>query len=537
MIMVTNKLITMKNKIKNTGIWIAIFIMLFAGCETEMDPIIEKLDFSRVFSPTELTARIRNMTTVELTWIVGDDVDHYIVEFSEDSLLFTNIVETVEVAPNELPFSYLLEGQTQYSARVKAVSSTGIEDSKWSVVAFKTGAENILYPLVPEDIKATSVIVKWPAGSEATHFTITPGNLQQPITAQEIVAGEATITGLTGETSYTVKMMKETKQRGEVTFTTLIDIGDATPVYPEDDLNTVITAAEAGAVLVLFPGDYQVYTGSIIINKSISIKGFYPHDKPVVHVQFVLEDGVQEVEVRDLEMDGNYFNSETNALDRLSYVFQHNTTGVDYGSLTLVGCNIHDYKKSIFSGSSSIASTVASISMDNCVVTNVLTEAADCIDFRAGYVAGLSLTNSTFVNCAPDRDFVRLDDTSPTYPGKVSKVVIDHCTFYGVSNNAARRILYVRFVENTLKVTNTIIAETVGYYTNQSKSAQPECSNNNYFRAPAFIPGGNAVSGAKFDLSDNYNLLDPGFVNPAAGNFKVTNQTLIDKAVGDPRWL
>ena len=532
----TNKLMTMKKKIKNTGIWIAIFTMLFAGCETEMDPIIEKLDFKRVFSPTELTARIRNMTTVELTWIVGDDVDHYIVEFSEDSLLFTNIVKTVEVAPNELPFSYLLEGQTLYSARVKAVSASGIEDSKWSVVAFKTGAENILYPLVPEDIKASSVTVKWPAGSEATHFEITPGNMQQPITAQEIAAGEATITGLTGETSYMVKMMRDTKQRGEVTFTTLLDIGNATAVYPEDNLNDVITAAAEGAELVLFPGEYNVFTGSIVISKSISIKGFYPHNKPIVHVQFVLTDGVKDVEVKDLVMNGNYINSETSAADMLSYVFQYNTTGVDYGTLEVTGCDIRDYKKSIFSGAAEIISTVAAITMDNCVVTNVLTDAADCIDFRGGYVGSISLNNSTFVNCAPGRDFVRLDDTSPTYPGKVSKVVIDHCTIYGVSNNAARRILYVRFVENTLTVTNTIIVNTVGNYTNQSRSAQPECSNNNYFNAPAFVPGGSEISGVKFDLSGNFTQLDPGFVDAANGNFTVTNQTLIDNNVGDPRW-
>lgn len=528
----------MRNKIRNTTIIIfGLFTLLFAACEDQMDPIIEKLEFSRVFSPNDLKAVIRNKTTVELTWNVKADANHYIVEFSEDSLLFTHIVKTIEVAPNALPFSYQLEGQTLYSARVKGVSADGIADSKWSEVVFKTDAENILYPVEPDDIKATSVILKWPAGSDATHFVINPGNSQRPITAPEIAAGEANLTGLTGETEYTVKMIKETKQRGQVTFTTLLDIGNATPVYPEDDLNAIITAAEEGAELVLFPGEYNVFKGSVIINKSISIKGFYPYNRPIIHVQFVLEGGVKDVKVKDLVMNGNYINSETTTADMLSYVFQHNTTGVDYGTLEVSGCDIRDYKKSIFSGAAGIVSTVVSISMDNCVVTNVLTDAADCIDFRGGYVASISLTNSTFVNCAPARDFVRLDDTSVTYPGKVSKVVIDHCTFYKVSNIDSRRILYVRFVENTLTVTNSIIAETIGYYTNQSKSAQPECSNNNYFIAPAFVPGGTAVSGAKFDLSNNYNLLDPGFADPATGNFKVTNQTLIDKAVGDPRWL
>lgn len=526
----------MKNSIKNTGIIIGLLLTSITACEFETDPVIENLDFNRVFSPTELTARIRNRTTVELTWRLKEDAEHYIVEFSEDSLLFNTIIKTVEVSPDGLPFSYTLEGETQYSARVKGVSAGNLEDSKWVQIAFKTDAENILLPLAGDDIKATTVIIKWPAGSDATRFVINPGNIERAITPQEIAAGEATITGLTGETTYTIRMMRGTKQRGQVAFTTLIDIGDATAVYPEDNLNDVITAAADGDVLVLFPGEYLVHTGPIVINKSISIKGLYPHNKPIVHVQFELENGVQQVEVRDLEMDGIYFDSVTNAEVMIDYVFRHNTTGVSYGSLSVIGCNIHDYKKSIFAGASSIISSITSILMDNCVVTNVLTDAADCIDFRAGYVANLTLKNSTFVNCAPARDFVRLDNTSAAFPGMVSRVVIDQCTLYGVSNSASRRLLYVRFVENTLKVTNSIIAQTAGYYTNQSASAQPECSNNNYFNAPAFVPGGTTISGAKFDQSGNYTLLDPGFVNPANGDFTVTNQTLIDNNVGDPRW-
>jgi hypothetical protein len=30
---------------------------------------------------------------------------------------------------------------------------------------------------------------------------------------------------------------------------------------------------------------------------------------------------------------------------------------------------------------------------------------------------------------------------------------------------------------------------------------------------------------------------DPGFVDAATNNFKVTNQNIIDDVVGDPRWL
>ncbi|MDD4192144.1 MAG: DUF5123 domain-containing protein, partial [Mangrovibacterium sp.] len=180
---------------------------------------------------------------------------------------------------------------------------------------------------------------------------------------------------------------------------------------------------------------------------------------------------------------------------------------------------------------------IASISMDNCIVTNILTDGGDCIDYRSSYVAKLTLKNSTFNNCAPARDFVRFDDASATFPGMTSDVLIDHCTLYGVSNGTSRRILYVRFQTNTLTVTNTIIAATTGYYTNQTNSAQPECANNNYFNAPGFITGGSTVSGAKFDISGTHTLLDPGFANAVTGDFTLSNQTLIDNQIGDPRWI
>lgn len=526
----------MKNKIKNIGVIISIFSLIFIGCKDNIDPIIEQLDFSRVFTPVNLSVKVRNMTTAEISWDVKADANSYVLEFSKDSLVFGSIVQTVTVSPEQVPYSILLDGQTQYSVRVKGVSTSGLSDSKWAGVAFKTDAENIFSTLAGEDIKATSVTLSWPAGSDVTNFVITPGDINRPITDEEKAAGMATITGLTGETAYKVFLYRGASQRGVVEFTTLIDIGDATAVHPEDDLNAVIAAAAEGASLVLFPGDYEVYSGNISLNKSISIKGLYPYNKPIIHIQFVLEDGVQNVEVKDLEMNGAYLDTVTNSPSNLGYVFQYATTGKAYGTLSVSGCNIHDYDKSIFSGSSSVVSSIQSIAMDDCVVTNVMTNSADCIDFRGGYVAALSLTNSTFVNCAPARDFVRLDNSSSAFPGMVSNVLIDHCTLYGVANNSSRRILYVRFVDNTLKVTNTIIAATAGYYTNQSGSAQPECSMNNYFNAPGFIPGGTDVSGAKFDLSDNYTLLDPGFTDAANGNFTISNQTLIDNNVGDPRW-
>ncbi len=501
----------------------ALCSVFFTGCEDKIDPLIEEMDLDRALTPTELTARIRNLTTVELTWNTKTNVDYYVVEFSEDSLEFNTIIFTDEVTSDELPYQHAFAGETRYSARVKAVSE-GTEDSKWTAVTIETAQENIFLPKQDGDIQATEATLRWIANSDVTHFVITPGGAERTITAEEKIAGIATITGLTSETAYSVQLKNDSKNRGVSTFTTLIDIGDATAVYPEDDLSAIIAAADAGATLVLFPGNYAVNAGeTIVLNKSISIRGLYPYDKPKIHVAFNLQSGATHVEIIDLDLNG----TGTITLDR---PFNLGTAGVAYGSVKISGCNIHDFGPQFIYGN--VAATLDLFSVDNSIITN-FSGGGDFIDFRLAYVKEVKLTNSTFNNCAPSRDFIRVD-AAPAYTGTglTTNVLIDHCTLYGVSNTADR-IVYVRFDINDITVTNNLFANTDAIYSNQaSTDASIAFSNNNYFNAASLFD----PTKTRFDGSGSLTQLDPGFVNAPEGDFTITNQTLLDNAVGDPRW-
>jgi hypothetical protein len=253
----------------------------------------------------------------------------------------------------------------------------------------------------------------------------------------------------------------------------------------------------------------------------------------LLHVQFSLENAAAAVEIRDLDLDGDGV---------LNDVFRYNTASVEYGSLSIVGCTVHDFIRSLV-GANATASKVASVTIDNCVMTDMLTAGGDFIDFRNTYVANVTITNSTFDNCSAARDFVRMDAVVPpngfSGTGLTSTLLIDHCTLYNVSNNltTTRRITYVRFNANVVTVRNTVIAETTGIYTNQATTSQPACTNNNYFNAPRFYDAAfEVIAGLKVDASGTHTTLDPGFTNAAGGNFTITNQTLLDNAVGDPRW-
>src|SRR6187549_3933738 len=124
----------------------------FVGCEDKIDPLITELNLERVLSPVGLKAIVRNKTAIELTWDLREDADHYVVEFSEDSLEFNTIIFSDEVTGDELPYQHNFAGETRYSARVKAISSEGIEDSKWSTVTIATAQENIFLPLPGENV-------------------------------------------------------------------------------------------------------------------------------------------------------------------------------------------------------------------------------------------------------------------------------------------------------------------------------------------------------------------------------------------------
>tara|TARA_R110002050_G_scaffold286121_2_gene436310 strand:- start:52563 stop:54110 length:1548 start_codon:yes stop_codon:yes gene_type:complete len=513
----------MKTKYISKIVFTLILTFIVTSCGYNED-VIEELAVDREFSPVALTARVRNQTIVELNWTVNENVAHYVVEFSADDPNFTTIFQSVDVTANQLPIQVALEGETVYSIRVKAISATGLENSKWSVTEAVTLTEQLMLPSEPGDIEATQATFRWVANSNVTQIVVNPGDIIHEITSQEKIDGIAIVTGLAGETAYTAVLLNNSKTRGTAVFTTGIDVGDNTLVTVDDDLFQMIADASPGAILLLEQGDYTTQTGTIILDKSITIQGLRVDFKPLLNVNFEINDGATEVSLIDLDLDG-----ATVIQDVVRY-----TGAGNYNSLLISGCNVHDFSRSFIAGNTTDA-IIQSVVVENCIVTNILTSGGDFIDFRNSDVFNVNVTTSTFNNCAPGRDFFRIDDAgTSTDTGLVCNVLLEDCTLYGVSNSSSKRILYVRFKTNKITVRNTLITDTESEgYSDQSKTdPSPTFLNNNYFNAPGFFEATQVV----FDGSGTHTELDPGFVDAASGDFTVTNQTLLDNQVGDPRW-
>ena len=501
-----------------------------ASCSDVADEITS-IVYNRNFSPTSVEAKVRNRTNIELSWNLGDGVTNYNVEvYANDSLTFAGSpVKSFSVSPDEVPVLIKgLEGETQYSFRVQATDGNSSRDSKWSSAYAKTEAEQIFKNVAEEDIKGSSVTLRWTAGEQAATIVLTPGDIVYNVTADDIAAGAATVTGLTPETEYKALLKSASgKTRGTITFKTGIDLADTDIlVKAGDDISAAMKNAPEGYRLVVEPGEYGIATdeaafgGSITISKQLTIKGLRQNEHPVIKGRFKVEApfAVDQVTLDGTGTDGGQ-------------CFDFTAEG-EVESLTVTNSEVKNYTKGFYYVNK--AAKIGQIDIDNCLISNIECEGGDMFDCRAGAILKLNITNNTIWNSCKGRDLVRYDDKSSNFEGVAPVITLDHNTIVGACNDAGKRILYVRFKGNSINFTNNIVASSAGNFSNQKNTAEPTFSNNIYFEADGFVTSG-ANANALF-VDGEGTILDPQFKDAANGDFTIGNDNVKDKKAGDPRW-
>ena len=503
----------MKKKMKKHIILLfGLLALIPMACEDDIDPVIEELVTERAFAPVGLTVRIRNQVVAELDWTVRDDADSFLIQISDDN--FFNIIHEIVVVEEDLPIQQALNGETQYYARVKALSPS-LEESKWASVEFETDPEQIFLPTPGESVQAEDAIVLWEAGSEVTHLFISPGNLLREITAAEATAGQATIEGLSGATDYVVTIYNGQQRRGETSFSTLKEAN----VTPLDDLAAIIAAAADGAELVLTEGEYEM--GSVTINQSITIEGQKSYDKPVIYGQFVCETTVASISLVKLDVRGNGAESQSQ--------FFNTETGCVLNSLLIEECEVSNYSNNFIYNNRN--GEYGTITIRDSYIHDIEGGGGDGIDFRGGTLGTLTVENNTFANGF--RSFLRMQAEG--------NIVFNNNTFYRVSilDNSNNRGLFRASGGGTISVTNSLFVETgaegteYGNWTRAGDMAAEASYNNNFYYNCHNIWVGEYTDPSQVDATEE----DPGFVDPMNGDFTVTNQTVIDEGAGDPKWL
>lgn len=521
--------------------------LTLASCDDPMDEITSII-YDRVFSPTELTTRNIQETSVTLQWNASNGAGNYTVQlFADDSLSFEGepdmTLTTAETSVNVTGLSY----DTQYSARVMANDTTNADrNSKWSEVTFRTSAIQFMNSITEGNTGDRYVTITWPAEKEVAIikvFVYGTTELAVPehtVTAEEAAAGEALIEGLTPETRYDVYMYNNGKQCGHRDFTTIADLNGATLVGPDDDIADLLENAVDGQVFALTSGtfvfplteeelndperDPNNTVGKAVISKNITIKGIYPTNRPVINGRFQLEDGAS-LSLSQVVLDGTGTSGDQ--------TFNYKTAGVTYGAIDVQDCEIMNYTKGLLY--LNVAATISSVTFNNCLIHDIECNGGDFLDSRTGLISELTLTNSTIYNSAATRDFIRMDDASSNFSG-APVITVDHCTIDGAANDSSHRLLYVRFVGNTTTFTNNMVSNMPNCssgFSNQSKTSEPTFRNNNYFNTKNLVS--NDGGAARFFDTTGYTD-DPEYVDAENGDFTIQNEDVSSRQIGDPRW-
>jgi hypothetical protein len=503
-------------------------MLIFGACNEDIQKEITSIDFNRVFTPTSLKADIYDDIIVKAKWDIMGNADAYAVEISLDSCEYATIVKTDTVKPDNVPYSVILEAETQYTLRVKGINYEGADESHWAVLVFATNSEQILGDVT--NISDSSATMNWPAGYNATHFIINPGAIQRDITPGEVAAGQATLYDLIADENYTVSIYNNEKLRGTAAFKTLIDLSGFVLVYDGTDLDSLLDAADDNLSFLLYPGTYEI--GDYALTKNIKLRGQSDEDKPVIIGRFTFGVDLTSVTFANIELNGVDASTYSNPFEL--------SADANIGSITLEGCLIHKYKKHIFYDGKNNG-LLGEFSLNNCVVDSITGDGGDGFDFRSSCVKKLTYTNTTFSNCF--RTFIRMD-----YEGdQVQEVTIDHCTFYRVcsfdnSNNSGLLRVSGTGADHSVAFSNSVLYD-IGGDTDFGVMSKGKISStttvtlnhNDYFESPDLWTKDPFIDNAD-DFDSDALELDPEFSDAKNNDFTIGNAELIHEEVGDPQW-
>ena len=207
------------------------------------------------------------------------------------------------------------------------------------------------------------------------------------------------------------------------------------------------------------------------------------------------------------------------------------------GNITVTNCDVTGFGSLLVENDNTQTGTINTFTVDNCIFHD-MASGKRFVDYqkKKSFIAEFTLKNSTFYNCCSGSDFIRFDRHST----KGNIINISNCTLYGIEATS-KGLFYVRSnsVGNkdfTANITKCIFANMSNkvFFSQDTKTDNLTFNSNYYFEAPSLLSIPEGGAGKVVDATGV--TLDPGFTDAANGNFKVSNQTIIDNEIGDPRW-
>lgn len=417
------------------------------SCEREIPEEITGLNLSRCLEPMELSAKVNAAKGDEVTfsWNVTKDADAFELNIYSDEGM-TQTVKSVELSPDEVPYTIKLTADQSYYFNVRATSKkksasnwVTYSDDNVRPKSIKTYAvKDPLYMKVM-DRAATSLTFSWVADPEVTHIEYgLPGESKTDIyqlNSSEIAAGSATVTGLKASTQYVSTLYYLSASRGEVTCWTTPDISGTTPVSSVDALANALKTAGAKILLKMEGSPYEI--AALDVSNGVSILGEESADgtKPVLNGELHITDSF---DGGNLYFEGVEFNGAANTY---GFALQHKNgataDGVKVGSIIYKNCVITGYSKGIFYEWGKTLD-IGEFTYESCDIYDVNKDGSgggDGFDVRqATKIAKLNFIDNTIWNGF--RTFLRIDPNPVIGDVRFENNTVMNLCFVDNTNNA-----------------------------------------------------------------------------------------------------
>ena len=483
----------------------------------------------------------------EVTFKKMPDAEFYVIEISTDTLF--DEVETTEhsiyfgdkedARITTSPYTMTgLEGSTKYYFRIKSCATNG-KGSTWKYLddtesnySFTTKSEQIILDVVPG---SKTVKVSFKAGKQITEAQIVKDDevlVSQPVTADEVAAGELTISGLNAKTSYTVQLLNGENVRGKMKFTTTEPFPDGYEVInvaAGDDVKDLLANATSDKVVVVFPQgmeytalNEEAQTSTIKVPeniKSVYFWGAAGESKATVKFKGVSFDSSSMDVVRFYNLNLQYGTNSDGYVLNQSGTFTLN-------SLEMEKCDVKDIR-GIFRFQSIVNSTVNAIKINDCVLTNIGTYGiVNTKDQKSLTLGTVSITNSTLntINSV-------LTNTSQAN----FSITLDHCTIWNCVPATKPYFDLQKQTGVTVACTNSLIG---AYYDFKDAAQTVKGSSLKDIDATGTVYTSDFNWNSGYEIGSQISETSAQlWANPAKTGADFTVQNSSYKNLGDPRWI
>jgi hypothetical protein len=537
----------MKTLIKISIYTLLLSTLMFTSCKEDELP-----EADRIFSPVGMSITTSSgigICDLIVKWDAMPGAHSYTIVLSKDSLQFNdaNIIEKFVTEKPEHTFPNLRRGQL-VTVSLRSNSHDMEHDSYILASVLRIPIENIFFPALSGDVKATSITMRYPMGAQVTHLKLTNVETGEiiiyPLSEEDSENGIYKMTGVAGETNYIVEIYYEDEIRGQREVTTAYAPSGPNVIYLADTvkLSNVLTNADyIGKILVLPENHIDTIKGNIEIVGGMTIYGHPDGERASIESTtgsiFRFSPNASE----DIEFI--YCNFWKESSTNTDYIFNMNAAFGDVSKLAFTNCRFANFRRNFFRVQGGGVGIINNLNIDNCEFDGMGTNGDYGffhIDVAGTAIRNISIKNTTFnvVGC----HFIYFGQSRTI---GCQSVTIENCTFYNAMySGSARWFINLGNVNNpensiiTLK--NVILGSTV-----LNSTADPLPVHNGIKRENVTIVIEEVYQTNDWLLREEtaidakiYNgKVTDLFADPAKGNFAIKDSEFAGKnTAGDPRW-